>query len=108
VLDPVAFGGGNTSYEAMLVGTPVVTCPGELMRNRVTAGLYEQMGITDCVVKNSTEYVTRAVEIAKDSRLRGRLRDKIIKGGDAIFEDDLAVREFESFIKTALNEVDDS
>ncbi|MFT7644339.1 MAG: protein O-GlcNAc transferase, partial [Pirellulaceae bacterium] len=106
VLDPVAFGGGNTSYEAMLVGTPVVTWPGPFMRSRVTHGLYQQMGIDACVAKSASEYIELAVSIATDYRLRRRIRAQLLEANGAIFEDKAAVREFEECLKTTLSEAE--
>ncbi len=45
MLDPIHFGGGNSSYEALAVGTPIVTMPGRFLRSRITYGLYQTMRI---------------------------------------------------------------
>src|SRR5262249_45536305 len=37
MLDPIHFGGGNTSYEAFAMGLPVVTWPSAFLRGRLTA-----------------------------------------------------------------------
>ena len=36
LLDPLYFGGGNTTYEAIAIGVPIVTWPGPFMQGRVT------------------------------------------------------------------------
>ncbi|MBF0127054.1 MAG: tetratricopeptide repeat protein, partial [Magnetococcales bacterium] len=55
LLDPLHFGSGNTFYEAMSVGTPVITWPGRFMRGRIVAGAYRQMGLEDAPVAGSVE-----------------------------------------------------
>ena len=45
LLDPIYFGSGNTFYESMAFGTPIVTMPGKFMRGRLVAGGYKQMKV---------------------------------------------------------------
>src|SRR5262249_32461009 len=44
-LDPLHFGGGNTSFEAFALGIPIVTLPSEFLRGRITYAQYLMMGI---------------------------------------------------------------
>ena len=109
VLDPLHFGGGNTSFESLAVGTPVVTLPGPYLRSRITRALYSKMDFTGtaveathCVCINSESYIEAAVRIATDSRLNDKARSMIANNSDRLFEDrkevdDLAVC-FESLI----------
>ncbi len=66
-LDPTVFGGGNTSYETLAVGTPVVTLPGELMRSRITRALCAKAGLEDLVAVSPEDYVERAVRLGDRS-----------------------------------------
>jgi protein O-GlcNAc transferase len=45
ILDPFHFGGGNSTYEALALGVPIVTMPGAFMRGRVTNACYKKMGL---------------------------------------------------------------
>ncbi len=54
LLDPLHFGSGNTLYEALACGTPIVTWPGHFMRGRIVAGAYRQMGLADAPVASSS------------------------------------------------------
>ncbi len=78
LLDPVHFGSGNTMYEALVHGTPIVTWPGAFMRGRIVAGGYAQMGIADApVVRDQADFAPCAVALAHDAA-RGRdLRARI-------------------------------
>ncbi|HEY9840497.1 MAG: tetratricopeptide repeat protein [Candidatus Sericytochromatia bacterium] len=94
ILDPVHFGGGlNTTYEALLCGTPVITLPGQFMRGRVALAAYRQIGLSDCVAADEAEFVRLAVGIAGDPERRSRLSRDLVQASEALFEDAGAVAE---------------
>ena len=104
LLDPIHFGGGNTFYEAMIYGTPMVTFPGPFMRSRIAAGGYWQMGVKDAPVVNSLEeYAPLALALGHDPARRSALRKASVESAKReLFEDMLAVREFESFLEASV------
>lgn len=104
VLDPVHFGGGNSTYEALGLGVPVVTLPGPFMRGRVTLACYRQMGFEDLVATTTQEYVALAVRLANDAPFREAMRGRIRERSGALFDDQLAVRELEAFLERAFDE----
>jgi len=100
MLDPLYFGGGTTSYEALALGLPVVTLPGERLHGRITQACYLKMGITECIVSSPEAYIATAVKIATDAEYNQALREKILQKSGLIFEEALAVREMENFLRT--------
>ena len=92
ILDPLHFGGGNSSYEALAMGTPVVTLPSPYLRGRITAGLYRKMQMTDCIVKTTDEYIALAVRLAKDQSFRETIRSRIATQSAVLFDDPAEVR----------------
>lgn len=103
LLDPIYFGSGNTLYEAMVYGTPIVTFPAPFMRGRIVAGAYEQLGIADApVVQNLSDYAPLALALGRDIARRAALRETIRAAGKSLFEDHQVIREFETFIEAAL------
>ncbi len=101
LLDPITFGGGNTTYEALAMATPVVTLPGELMRTRITSALYAKAGYTELVTRSAAEYVERAVALGTEPEYRARVRERISSTCDALFEDDAELRDLETFLAAA-------
>ncbi len=97
MLDPFPFGSGNSSYESIAMGTPVVTLPGEFMRGRVTSGCYSKIGVLDCVASSPDEYVDIALRMGRDADFRKLVQDEILNENAVLFEDDNAVRELEGF-----------
>ncbi len=95
VLDPLHFGGGNSSYEALAMNVPVVTLPSEFLRGRITLALYKRMEMLDCVATSADDYVTKAVQIANDRAVRGELVQKIKARAPILFENSDEVRCFE-------------
>lgn len=65
-LDPLYFGGCNSSCEAMAFGKPIVTLPGNHLHGRFTAALYEELGIRDCIADTVADYIERALAIAQN------------------------------------------
>jgi protein O-GlcNAc transferase len=72
-LDTFPFGGGLTSCEALWMGVPVVTLPGDRPASRQTIGLLAHVGLEDCIAGSPTDYVRRATAWAADT---ARLRDR--------------------------------
>lgn len=101
LLDPIHFGGGNTAFEGLAVGTPIVTLPGESMRGRVTYACYRQIGMTDCVATGIEDYIEKAVRLATDRNYREQVRERILAGSGALYGNEAAVREFERFLRQA-------
>ncbi|MGE0356670.1 MAG: tetratricopeptide repeat protein [Burkholderiales bacterium] len=104
VLDPVHFGGGNSTYEALGLGVPVVTLPGPFLRGRVTLACYRQMGFEDLVAGSTQEYVALAVRLANDEAFRRRMRERVRERSGALFDDALAVKELGAFLESAYDE----
>jgi predicted O-linked N-acetylglucosamine transferase (SPINDLY family) len=104
LLDPIHFGSGNTLYEAMVYGTPLVTWPGRFMRGRIVAGAYRQMGIADAPIAPRLEdYAPLALALGRDPERRRALRHASLEAaGRELFADMRALREFEAFIIAAV------
>jgi len=85
-LDPFPFSGGHTSCEALWMGLPVVTLPGERPVSRQTLGFVASLNharwLQEWVASDLDDYVRKAVALAGDAggltavrqSLRGTLR----------------------------------
>lgn len=104
LLDTVHFGSGNTLYEAMACGTPIVTWPGNFMRGRIVAGAYKQMGIAEApVAETIDDYANLAVTLAHDAARRSELRaDLKATARKELFDDRKAIKDFETFLQAAV------
>jgi protein O-GlcNAc transferase len=102
VLDPLHFGGGNTSYETFAVGTPIVTLPGDFLRSRITYALYRWMGIDECIAIDAANYVAKAVRLASDPAWRAQVRARIMSEHHKLYENPAGVRELEAFLIQAV------
>ncbi len=102
VLDTPHFSGGNSSYEALAFGVPVVTLPGALMRSRVTYGLYRAMDYTECIADSAEEYVRIALALGTDRGYRRRVSDEIRARNAVLFEQDAAVAAWADFLTQAI------
>ena len=96
ILDPLHFSGGNTTFEAFSVGTPIVTLPGEYMRARVTAAFYRQMGLLDFIARDHDHYVELAVRLGTDRAFHDEAQRKIVAARPALYENIAVVRELEA------------
>jgi predicted O-linked N-acetylglucosamine transferase (SPINDLY family) len=101
VLDPFRFSGGVTSYIVLSLGVPLVTLPGALFRSRMTAGMYWQAGVADCIARSPEHYVELALAFAADPSARAAFRSKIRAAHPALFATRGAVALLEEWIATA-------
>ncbi len=80
-LDPFPFSGGLTSCDALWMGVPVVTLPGDAPQSRQTAGLLGAIGIAGWAARSPDEYVSIALRLLSDPerlrRIRHTLRDRM-------------------------------
>ena len=76
-LDPFPFGGGLTSCEALWMGVPVVTWPGDRPASRQTAGFLDNIGLRECIASSATDYVSRATALASDRQGLAELRHSL-------------------------------
>ncbi len=81
VLDPFPYSGGLTTCEALWMGVPTLTCPGETFASRHSASHLCNVGLSDWVVSSLDEYEGQAVARAADpgalAALRGSLRARV-------------------------------
>ncbi len=92
ILDPLHFGGGNSSYEALAMGAPIVTLPSEFLRGRITQALYRTMGYTDLVVHSIEAYVSLVVRLGNDAAFRAQSVAAIQQSCHRLFENIREVR----------------
>ncbi|WP_173984408.1 glycosyltransferase family 41 protein [Magnetospirillum sp. SS-4] len=81
-LDPFPFNGSTTTFEALWMGVPVVTLPGEAMLGRWTASILTPLKLTGLIAASSAGYVDICERLCADSdgltALRSGLRDRIV------------------------------
>ncbi|HEY0836929.1 MAG TPA: tetratricopeptide repeat protein, partial [Azospirillum sp.] len=96
-LDPFPFSGSTTTFEALWMGVPVITLPGQAMVSRWTAAMLRTAGLEDFIAESAGAYVALARRCAADtgwlSAIRGGLRERV--RGSAITDAHGKVRHLE-------------
>lgn len=86
VLDSLHFGAGNVAYQALGLGVPMLTRPGQLMRSRTTAGLYQLLKISGLSAQDDTEFVQLCLRMAQDPDWRRFKRQEVARKASRLFE----------------------
>ena len=95
VLDTPGFSGGNSSFDAIAVGVPMVTWRGQMMRGRQTAAMLDIAGLAEFATETDDDYVGQAIGLASNKAGRTRLRERMSAGSAALFDDAGSVRALE-------------
>lgn len=81
-LDTFPYSGGLTTIEALWMGVPTITLPGDRFEGRHSLSHLTNVGLNDCIAASETEYIDKALRLAADvpglSQLRAGLRDKML------------------------------
>jgi len=102
VLDSYPFSGGNTTYQAIAMGAPVVTCPGRYLRGRFSMATFERMGVPELIAGDMTEFADIALRLGTDDVYRREIQERLTQASDAIFDDPIYLGEMERFLMTAV------
>lgn len=103
MLDPIHFGGSNTTLGGFAAGTPAITWPSGFMRGRMTAGLYRTMGVEDCIASGRTDYAAKAAEIANDPAKRSDIVSRIRAARPAVVGTAGAARDLGDLLADAIS-----
>ena len=101
-LDSIGWSGGNTTFEALLSGLPVVTLPTGLMRGRVSYALLAAMDMPETVARSVDDYVAIAIRLGKDAAWRAACVAKVVERRARVLSDVSTVRAFENFVVAAV------
>jgi protein O-GlcNAc transferase len=84
-LDTFPYSGGLTTCEALWMGVPVITKPDETFASRHSLSHLTNVGATELVASDLSDYISKAVELANDvsrlSALRSGLRKQTAESG---------------------------
>ena len=100
MLDPFPFGGGNTTLEAIAVGTPVVTCPPPRLRGRLAACFLREIGLTEGIAEDVHDYVRKAVRLAGPGRAAHSAA--LLQRGERLWAQPAFVQSFAEGLRGAL------
>ena len=100
MLDPFPFGGGNTTLEAIAVGTPVVTLPPPMLRGQLAACFLREINVTDGIAVDLADYIRTAVHLAGPGRAAHRAA--LLDRGEQLWAQPAFVSSFAEGLRAAL------
>jgi predicted O-linked N-acetylglucosamine transferase (SPINDLY family) len=81
MLDTFPYNGHTTSLEALWMGVPVITLPGDAPVARAGLSQLMNLGLPELIARNSDDYVRIAAELCADlprlAKLRATLRSRM-------------------------------
>ena len=78
-LDALPFNGGTTTSDALWMGLPVLTRPGEAFASRMSASLLAAVGLPELVVQSIEDYEALAMRLARDPGLLRDLKARLVR-----------------------------
>ena len=104
VLDTFYFGMGNTFFQSMALGIPVVTLLADQTRGATVSAGYKQMGISNPPIANSPkEYISISKKLAFDNSYRENISSQILlKSKDHLFNDKTIYKQYIDFFQKSL------
>jgi protein O-GlcNAc transferase len=97
-LDSIGWSGCNSTLESLAHDLPIVTMIGSLMRGRHAAAILSMMGINETVATSLDDYVTIAINLAKDQSFRAAITKKTLNNKHLVYRDRSPILTLESFL----------
>lgn len=97
-LDSHPLCGMSSSFDAAMLGVPIVTLPAEIPFGRWTAAIYEYIGIYDLTAANRQEYVEIALRLAADKDWRELKSLELKEKSSSYVESNSSFDEFQDFL----------
>jgi predicted O-linked N-acetylglucosamine transferase (SPINDLY family) len=80
-LDPTPYAGGTTSCDALWMGVPIVTLPGQTAVSRGGVSLLSTIGLPELIARDCDDYIRIAADLARDlprlASLRQTMRSRM-------------------------------
>jgi len=92
ILDPPDWNGGNSTIEALSLGRPVVTLPGDFMRGRHSLAFHRLAGVEGLIAADERDYVALACDANRQAAAMAGLN------ADALFDDVRPVRALDEIL----------
>jgi predicted O-linked N-acetylglucosamine transferase (SPINDLY family) len=106
-LDTFPHTGGTTTCETLWMGVPVVTLVGESFCERMSFSNLNNAGLAELCTRTRTNYVAKAIAVAKDTagrrELRRTMRERL--GSYPLGQPDLFVRDFQDALVKWMDEL---
>lgn len=96
-LDTFPYGAHTTASDAMWMGTPVLTMPGQSFGSRVCASLVYAAGVPELIVPDLNAYIAKAIELGLNPAETTKLKQKLHANRDTsvLFNTNLLVESLE-------------
>jgi predicted O-linked N-acetylglucosamine transferase (SPINDLY family) len=78
-LDTLPYNAHTTASDALKMGVPVLTVPGETFAGRVAASLLQAVGLPELIAPSRSEYEALALKLAREPEALNRLRTKLAR-----------------------------
>jgi protein O-GlcNAc transferase len=101
-LDTLPFNAHSTTCDALWVGLPVLTCPGNTFAARVAASLLRAVGLPELVTASLAEYEALARTLAQDPARLAAIKAKLVRNRDTepLFDTARFTRDLEAVYTT--------
>ncbi len=102
-LDPFPYSGSTTTFEALLMGVPVVTLRGGTMLSLTSAAMLTSLKLTDLIAERREDYLAIARNLAADTSRRASLRTglRALVARSALCDGAKKARQIERFFRVA-------
>ena len=104
-LDTFPYPGVTTSYEAILMGLPVLTMQGFNFNSRCGESINKNIDMDNLIGKDDHDYLNIAISLSKDPNLKEIYGEKLRKKAlsSPLFDTDQFTRDFEELITEVYN-----